>query len=272
MAAWPRFSLRPFGAPPSSEEGRWVNYSPSSGCCGAVASSELVSPRMKASTCGRSCGWTSTSRAFEPSDWPDHATRFEQVHESAGLGEADPELALQHRGGAELAGDHQFGGLQQHVHVVANLLVGLHAVFFSASSRHLFDVFAVLRLALGAHELHGLANLGFGHPRALHTNRLGGTHRQEQRIALTNQRLGTDRVKNDSRIGGGRGGERQSGWNVGLDQTGDHVHGRDAAVASTRCTPAARASWVMRWMELSTSFLATIIRSAISSTTTRMYG
>jgi len=43
-------------------------------------------------------------------------------------------------------------------------------------------------------------------------------------------------------------------------------------VASTRCTPAARASWVMRWMELSTSFLATIIRSAISSTTTRMYG
>ena len=70
MAAWPRFSLRPFGAPPSSEEGRWVNYSPSSGCCGAVASSELVSPRMKASTCGRSCGWTSTSRAFEPSDGP----------------------------------------------------------------------------------------------------------------------------------------------------------------------------------------------------------
>ena len=43
-------------------------------------------------------------------------------------------------------------------------------------------------------------------------------------------------------------------------------------VASTRCTPAARASCVMRWMELSTSFLATIIRSAISSTTTRMYG
>ncbi len=43
-------------------------------------------------------------------------------------------------------------------------------------------------------------------------------------------------------------------------------------VASTRWTPAARASCVMRWMELSTSFLATIIRSAISSTTTRMYG
>ena len=32
---------------------------------------------------------------------PDHAARFEQVHESAGLGEADPELALQHRGGAD---------------------------------------------------------------------------------------------------------------------------------------------------------------------------
>ena len=125
-----------------------------------------------------------------------------------------------------MAGDHEFGGLQQHVHVVADLLVGLHAVFLFGFLGHLFDVFAVFRLALGAHELHGLANLGFGHPRALHTNRLGGTHRQEQRIALTNQGLGTDRVKNDSRIGGGRGGERQSGWNVGLDQTGDHVHGR----------------------------------------------
>ena len=180
-----------------------ANYSPSSGCCGAVASSELVSPRMKASTCGRSCGWTSTSRAFEPSDGPTTPRDSSRSMKSAGLGEADPELALQHRGGAELAGDHEFGGLQQHVHVVADLLVGLHAVFLFGFLGHLFDVFAVFRLALGAHELHGLANLGFGHPRALHTNRLGGTHRQEQRIALTNQGLGTDRVKNDSRIGGG---------------------------------------------------------------------
>ena len=40
-------------------------------------------------------------------------------------------------------------------------------------------------------------------------------------------------------------------------------------VARTRWIPAARASWVMRWMEASTSLGAVIMRSASSSTTTR---
>ena len=43
-------------------------------------------------------------------------------------------------------------------------------------------------------------------------------------------------------------------------------------VASTRWIPAARASWVMRTIESSTSRGATIIRSASSSTITSRYG
>ena len=43
-------------------------------------------------------------------------------------------------------------------------------------------------------------------------------------------------------------------------------------VAITRWMPAARASWVMRTMESSTSRGATIIRSASSSTITSRYG
>ena len=43
-------------------------------------------------------------------------------------------------------------------------------------------------------------------------------------------------------------------------------------VARTRWMPAARANWVMRWMEASTSRGATIMRSASSSTTTSRYG
>ena len=43
-------------------------------------------------------------------------------------------------------------------------------------------------------------------------------------------------------------------------------------VASTRWMPAARASWVMRTIESSTSRGATIIRSASSSTITSRYG
>ena len=43
-------------------------------------------------------------------------------------------------------------------------------------------------------------------------------------------------------------------------------------VASSRWMPAARAFWVIRTIESSTSRGATIIRSASSSTIARMYG
>src|SRR5439155_26576282 len=55
----------------------------------------------------------------------DDPAGLHQVHQPAGLGEADPQLALEHRGGAELAGHHQFGGLYQQVEGVADVLVDL---------------------------------------------------------------------------------------------------------------------------------------------------
>ena len=47
---------------------------------------------------------------------------------------------------------------------------------------------------------------------------------------------------------------------------------RGDCVASTRCMPTARAFWAMRMIESSTSAGATIMRSASSSITQRMYG
>ena len=56
---------------------------------------------------------------------PDDAAALHQVHQPAGLGEADAQLALQHRGGSELRGDDQLGGLAQQVEVVADVAVDL---------------------------------------------------------------------------------------------------------------------------------------------------
>ena len=67
----------------------------------------------------------STARALEPSDGPDHAPLLEQVHDPAGPGEAHPQLALQHRGGAELgAHDQVHRGEQQVVIVVGPAAAG----------------------------------------------------------------------------------------------------------------------------------------------------
>src|SRR6185312_2673768 len=43
----------------------------------------------------------------------DHAAALHEVHEPAGTGEPDPELALEHGGGAEPAADHQLDGLAE---------------------------------------------------------------------------------------------------------------------------------------------------------------
>ena len=78
-------------------------------------------------------------------------------------------------------------------------------------------------LALGAYEFHGTSDLRLVDPCALHTQRFGLSHRQEQRIALSNQSFRASGVENDSRISGRRGRERQTRRNVRLDQTGDHI-------------------------------------------------
>lgn len=50
---------------------------------------------------------------LRPLGRPDDTTRLHEVHEPAGLGEADPELALKHGGGAELRGDDELDRLDK---------------------------------------------------------------------------------------------------------------------------------------------------------------
>ena len=69
-------------------------------------------------------------------------------------------------------------------------------------------------------------DLGLGDPGALHADRLGGAHRQEQRVALADQLVGAGLVEDDAAVGDARGGEREPARHVGLDQTGDDVDGR----------------------------------------------
>src|ERR1700737_2833327 len=97
---------------------------------------------------------------------PDDAARLHQVHESAGLGEAPPQLALQHRGRAELAGDHELHRLGEDLKVVADLLVIAGPRRHSACASD--DVFAVARLRLVDTVLDDLVDLGVGNERALH--------------------------------------------------------------------------------------------------------
>ena len=73
----------------------------------------------------RSSARTRTSRALDPLARPHDATRLEQVHEATRLGEADAQLALEHRRRAELRRDDELGRLQQHVEVVADVVVDL---------------------------------------------------------------------------------------------------------------------------------------------------
>src|SRR5215210_9001140 len=53
------------------------------------------------------------------------APALHQVHQPPGLGETHPELALEHRGGAELGGDHELDRLAEQVQVVADVAVDL---------------------------------------------------------------------------------------------------------------------------------------------------
>ena len=145
MTAAPRTGCRSPGADPSN---------------GSVPGSGTSSPRSSARVVGRSSGLTSTSRALEPSDGPT-TPALHEVHEPSGLGEPDPQLALQHRGRAELDRDHQLGGLEQQVEVVADVLVDL-----SLAGRCRGDVVAVARLQLlGLTCVTTACDLGLGDPR-----------------------------------------------------------------------------------------------------------
>ena len=91
---------------------------------------------------------------------------------------------------------------------------------------HLLDVLAIMRFALGAYEFDRFANLGFPDPGALHTNGTRLSHRQEQRIALSDQGLGACRIEDHARIRRRRGRECQARRDIRLNQAGNHIDRR----------------------------------------------
>src|SRR6478736_975254 len=74
--------------------------------------------------------------------------------------------------------------------------------------------------------LHHFMDLGFGDPGALDTHRLGRAHGQEEGVALADQLLGAGLVEDHAGVGDGGRGEGHARRHVGLDEAGDHVHGR----------------------------------------------
>ena len=133
------------------------------------------------------------------------------------------------------------------------------------------DVLAVGRLELlGDVGDHG-PDLLLGDPRALDPDRLAGAHRQEQPVALPDQLLRARLVQDDPEsVIEEVAKASRLGTLALIRPVTTSVLGR--WVASTRWMPAARASWVIRTIESSTSRGATIIRSASSSTITSRYG
>ena len=94
-----------------------------------------------------------------------HLTGLQQVHQAPGLGEAHAQLALEHGGRAELAGDDELSRLQQHVHVVADLLIDLLLDLRDD------DVLPVVGLELALDVVDDAADLGLGDSRPLHAHR-----------------------------------------------------------------------------------------------------
>jgi hypothetical protein len=62
-------------------------------------------------------------------------------------------------------------------------------------------IVAIARRELVPDVLDDRMDLRLGDPGTLHPHRLGRTHRQEQRVALTDELLGAGLVEDDPRVG-----------------------------------------------------------------------
>jgi hypothetical protein len=218
---------------------------------------------------------TRTSRAPRPHEHvarlaalgrADDAAALHEVHEPAGLGEADAQLALQHARAPELRRDDQLDRRAEHLEVVADLLVDL-----ALGLGRRDDVLAERRLPLLLAVRDDRRDLRVGDERALDAHRLRGAHRQEQAVALADELLrpGWSRMTLES-VPELVAKARRLGTFALIRPVTTSTDGR--CVAMTRWMPAARASWVMRTIESSTSRGATIMRSASSSMITMRYG
>src|SRR2546423_5395244 len=109
-------------------------------------------------------------RAFARTD---DAATLHQIHQPAGLGEPDSELALQHRRRPELGRDDELSRLTEHVEVVADL--GVDLTMLARRGPH---VLAVGRIGLPLAVPDDSADLGLRDESPLDTRWLAHAHRQ----------------------------------------------------------------------------------------------
>src|SRR6202021_2075323 len=105
---------------------------------------------------------------------PDDAAALQQVHQPAGLGEPDAQLALQHGRGAELGPDDEFRRLHQQFQVVAD--VGVDLPLLALGGR---DVLPVGRLRLARAVADHLTDFLLRDEGVLQAQRLAGAHRAD---------------------------------------------------------------------------------------------
>ena len=215
-----------------------------------------------------SSGVMSTARALEPSLGPTTPRLLEQVHEAPGPGEADPQLALQHGGGAELGAHDEVPGLRQQLVVVVVDAVAARAgrrrCPRSPTTGSVCPPWArqcATTSRTSSSETHGA------------WRRRGmldeAVSRSMSPLPISRSAPGWSRM---TRLSASEETEKamRLGMLALITPVMTSTDGRWVAI--TRWMPTARAIWAMRTMESSTSRAATIMRSFSSSTTTRMKG
>ena len=198
----------------------------------------------------------------------DHAPLLEQVHQPAGPGEADPELALQHRRRAQLGPHHQLHGLLEQPVVVAILAAALPGTRRCRRPRRR------RRTAARTGAASGPPPCG-PRPRPPRRPGCGGARWCWRRSSSMSPWPMSRSAPGWSRMT--RLSAREDTANASRDgmlalMTPVMTSTDGRWVAMTRWMPTARAIWAMRQIDSSTSRAATIIRSLSSSTTTRMKG
>ncbi len=88
------------------------------------------------------------------------------------------------------------------------------------------DVVVVFRRAAQLPGLHHAVHFIVRYERAMHPNRQAGAWRHVEHVTVAQQLLGTALVDDGSRVDLARHLERHARRDVGLDQTGDHIHRR----------------------------------------------
>ena len=205
----------------------------------------------------------------------DDAALLEQVHDPTGAGEADLQLALQHRRRPELAAHHQLHRLAHERLVLVVVAARLTRSMLLPPASSSSPSTPLTYTTSGAWRRQWATTLRTS---SSLTNEPWmrcddvGVARQQQHVALADQLLGARLVEDDPAVGEAddTANAMRAGMLALMTPVMTLTDGR--CVATIRWMPTARAFWAMRVMLSSTSRAATIIRSLSSSTTTTMYG